>query len=298
MNQRTFKPEFDLASGLRQFRHIASSYGLLDDERWADRELNGHGDDPPDWRFVSATHQWRGVTPFDNASLGSIAIWGMRVPDPTPTVVPVKVGANALTRAVESGFAEATGKQDELSVMLNTARIAEFVVVGPEIVRRLVDHIGNELARRASAMLALIDAGETVTEVFDEYRSFAEPAIRELGLESDLNEMTRSLASNSVAGRRRALYAARTCLQQVAEQLWHAPTDIYRYLPNSRDGSGMNVSSGSFVNQLIAYVHQKADGETGLLRAQLDGLGGLLGHVRQGGVLTIASSGLISPLPT
>jgi len=265
----------DLKSVLRRSTHAVRLLGWQENLSWLEAELNGFGPDQalPWYRTgVRAYTTWRAYTLDANAKL---VITENRAGEPAKRWFhrDIRAGVAQLLAAAATGFATRTGREDtrHLPSWDQRVPIEEVEVVPGESAAGVLRGLEDALFQYASRGYAVLRFGDTVGDVWRDYRTSVDQALARVGLQDHLEAIRTGLESDNPERWRQAMWACRDLLRDLAAHLWQDSRETYPHLKD-KDGNPMSVKSDRYVNRLKAYFHQK--GVTGTvgeyLRAELD----------------------------
>ena len=260
----------DVKSGLRQCAHAALILGWADNLSWLNAELSGFTADqalPAYRRGVAAYTDWRAHTLDANAKLVITKQFDDK-PTKTPTSRDLRVGVGEVIAAPATGLAWRTGKEDSwyLDTWDQDVPVQEVVVVPKESLARVLRGLENALFTYASEAYSILRFGDTVGDIWRDYRSQVDEALGRLGLHGHLEAIRAGLESDEPQRWREAMWSCRDLLRDLATHLWRDTRGTYRHLKNKEEKS-IAVKADNYVSRLAAYLHQK--GVTGTVGAYL-----------------------------
>jgi hypothetical protein len=265
----------DLKSSLRQCAHAARILGWGDNLLWLNAELNGFTVDQalPAYRErVAAYTEWRAHTLDANAKL-VVAKQFDDKPTKTPTSRDLRVGVGEIAAALATGLAWRTGKEDtwHLDTWDQDVPVQEVVVLPKESLAMVLRGLENALFAYASEAYSVLRFGDTVGDIWRDYRSQVDEALGRLGLHGHLDAISAGLESDEPQRWREAMWSCRDLLRDLATHLWRDTRDSYPHLKD-KDDSAIAVTGDKYVNRLAAYLHQKGvTGKAGAyLRAEVE----------------------------
>jgi hypothetical protein len=265
----------ELNSTLRRCIHAARLLGWQDNVSWLNAELNGFAADqalPPYRRSVPAYTQWVAHTLDAIAKLVVTEQHGDK-PTKTWTHRDLRVGVAQLKTGAEKGLVWRTGNEDtrHLKTWDQDVPVHEVLVMPKESVAQVVEGLENALFSYASEAYSVLRLGDSVGDIWRDFRNRVDEALARIGLQAHLEAIRTGLESDNPEQWRQAMWACRDLLRDLAAHLWQNSHKTYPYLKNDK-GAPIAITSDKYVNRLMAYLHQK--GVTGTagayLRAELE----------------------------
>lgn len=256
-------PTPDIKSALRRCQHGCRLVNWREQQEWFGRELTGypadvsvpwyrvgHGNEV--WRFCGSPFQWLGTAVTDDLA-----------DEATPIAHEFRDAIDNLLVGSQRGSDHTAGRVEErYDVTLRRRFSVERRLVYPasvfaDMTRRLEQQV-YDFASRAYEYLRY---GSALTDVWTGYRTRVDVVLHTLGLTNHLDAIQAGLRSANPEEWRKAVFACRNTLEDVARLLWQDPRPTYAHLHDAKGGE-MQVTQERYANRLAAYLHQKGVGGT------------------------------------
>ena len=280
----------DLASGksdikvaMRQCQLACELIGWQDRTEWFRRELGGYpeGAPIPPYRTVTGSLRWKRRTTNlqeiirDEAeqSVYSSAPWDREVES---TSMDIRWGIDAVMTAATKGHRVKTGEtREDLGrsgkEYVELERVKQFSEAGFQAVIDRVEGLTFDFATQSYASLRY---GDSLTDIWSEYRAQVDPKVQELHLGHHLDAIHDGLRSDNPEAWRNAVYGCRNLFHDLSNHLWRDKRKTYDHLPGGGAGGKLEVSADKSKNRISAYLHQKGfTGSRGkFMRAEIERL--------------------------
>jgi hypothetical protein len=255
---------FDMKLVLRRCQHACQLLSWNDQRDWFKLELAGYsaGTKIPPYRRVNGILGWRVKCSLPLAEVIQ-RVTDYRAPNPPSPDEEVTLdlcfGIDDLKAACQWGFKETTGEiQEEASPrrdrLIEWERVRLFYA---DVFPAVLASIERMTFDFASQTYSLLRYGNVLTDLWTEYRTKVDAALRRLNLANHLDAIQIGLQSNNPEAWRNTAFGCRNLLNDVAGYLWRDTRKTYTHLPGTGSGEKLAVTSDKFANRLAAYIHQK-----------------------------------------
>jgi hypothetical protein len=181
--------------------------------------------------------------------------------DPETTLLEVRAPLASVQSCAQTGYSENTDQTHEAwskaaQQRYTWRRRKEF---SPAVFTSILFEIERIAFDFASQSYVLLRYGNALTDIWSDYRTAVDAAIRSLGFTQHLEAIEVGIQSDSAEQWRMAVYECRSLLDDLSRLLWQDERKTYD--PIRVENKPLQVDrtrSDRFVNRLSAYLHQKS----------------------------------------
>jgi hypothetical protein len=263
-------PTRDIVAVMRSLQHACELMGWPTQQAWFHREVVGYGLETkiPDYRRVPCRLAWqpRGSAYQNTKWMSQAMVYGDGLVDEGELAqetepFELRIGTEALLSHSHSGLNEDT-TETKLGYLRDhggTIPLRHVKIVDSETLRDVVRQIENFVFEFASKAIVLLKYGNTMGDIWTEYRAALDDTVSQLPFGNHLAAIDEGLGSPNPEMWRSAVLECRNLLSDIAGHLWRDSRITYSGLPaGGGKGGELSVSSEKFANRLRAYLHQKS----------------------------------------
>lgn len=256
---------YDLVTILRRCQFTCELVGLDTDKDWFHSELTGYQQGTaPSYRYAGGSHIWQASGNQENERKIQVYVRGLtEETDPEPAILEIYAGVHWIIDASKSGYFEHTDDESKFQKIgyqtFKLERFRNFPAANIARVLREIEHIVYDFACSSYIQLQY---GNMLTDIWTDYRTAVDTAIRKLDLSSHLEAIQSGLLTENPESWRAAVLECRNLLDDVANYLWQDQRGYYEHLPGDKNGR-LDVTQGKSKNRYGAYLHQKGVHGTG-----------------------------------
>jgi len=252
----------DIELAVRKYAQACELLGWRQqaDEAWG--ELSGfQAANVPHHRLIRATKTWvpspeLGAYDRIHAATTQEVMGGVTPPD-EPVDWYVLSPLVDVLRKRQTGWAEPTNEAPRRYSERGTVYpFLQIIRVPASGLVAIGDRVEQWIFRAAVSASMTLRFGREAETLWSRFRQRVDAPLAGFDLAAHLEPIESGIAANNAAGRRSALYACRTLLEDLANAIWLDPREVYTPLPGGGEGGRLQVSRGHTKNRLAAYLHQ------------------------------------------
>ncbi len=277
--QKLSSPNQDLKACLRLCQHACQLLDWENDRDWFHRELSGYPPEisRPNYRIIPGELRWVAKgSALDRGYWESSTVSNTIEGQGEATTLDVWESIDWILKSTQTGAKDYTEEEKTVSLPdIGTSITIQRVKILPAAnFASAVNRIENITYSFASKSYVQLRYGNTLGDIWSEYRDRVEVVLGKLNLANHLSAIHEGIESENSEAWRNAVLGCRNLLKDLADYLWQDPRPTYDHLNGQAPNDKLEVTKDKSKNRLSAYLHKKAvSGQVGRhLRDELEHL--------------------------